>query len=142
MPGGPDCAAAKTCGFLAVHGPTCEQPFLSLPAGFASLNQVEVHDPAGEAMNSLGYFRDVINHVPLLSVNGGPLTSSAARGDRSRFAFPLSVDRRSGRRGWRHPKVEWEWNLAVMGAPIRDHPAGLAEWQPRPPRGPYRPPDP
>jgi len=41
----------------------------------------------GEAMNSLGYFRDVINHVPLLSMTGGPLTSGPARGDRSRLRF-------------------------------------------------------
>jgi hypothetical protein len=35
-------------------------------AGF--LNEVEVRDPIGEAMNSLDYFRDVTNHEPVLSM--------------------------------------------------------------------------
>ena len=62
--------ASATCSFLAVHGRSWGQPFLSfLPT-----------------------------------------------------AFPLPVDDRSGSRGWSVAEGVCEWNLAMVAAPIRDHP--------------------
>jgi len=37
---------------------------------------------------------------------------------RFRHVWTVGADAPAGR----HPKVAWEWNLAVTGAPIRDHP--------------------
>jgi hypothetical protein len=54
----------QTLGCLGEQSPVLRRPRIHQHQLAGFLDQVEVGNPVGEAMNSFGYFGDVTNHNP------------------------------------------------------------------------------